>query len=86
MDRMGAEMLRGFVGAVHRDAPRKMDWRRFHDFVIYAHARGRRDALLPDQVRAVLREQGLTDREATPFVDFYTQALDLLTYYDLQAG
>jgi hypothetical protein len=48
-------MLRGFVGALY-GAPRKTDWRRFYDFVIYAHARGRRDAFLPDDVRVVLRE------------------------------
>jgi hypothetical protein len=40
-------MLRGSLGALYRAAPRT-DWCRFYDFVIYAHARGRRDAFLPD--------------------------------------
>jgi hypothetical protein len=47
MDRTGSEMLRGSLGALYRAAPRT-DWCRFYDFVIYAHARGRRDAFLPD--------------------------------------
>jgi hypothetical protein len=78
-------MRRGFVGALHRTAPRKMDWRRFYDFMIFAHARGR-DAFAPDDVGTVLLEEGLTAAQAEPFVDFYVRALDLLTYYDAQAG
>jgi imidazolonepropionase-like amidohydrolase len=40
----------------------------------------------PDAELIDARGRGLTDGEATPFVDFYTQALDLLTYCDEQAG
>jgi hypothetical protein len=79
-------MLRGSVGALYRAAPRKTDWCRFYDFVIYAHARGRRDAFLPDDVHVVLREHGLTDGQAASFADFYMSALDLLGYYDEHAG
>jgi hypothetical protein len=34
----------------------------------------------------VLLEKGLTAAQAEPFVDFYVRSLDLLTYYDAQAG
>jgi hypothetical protein len=54
--------------------------------VIHAHARGRRDAFHPDDVRTVLREYGLTNSQAAPFTDFYISALDLLAYYEEQAG
>ena len=33
-----------------------------------------------------LREEGLTDGQAAPFVDFYARLLDFLTYYDAQTG
>ena len=86
MERMGSEMIRRFAGALHRDAPRNADWHRFYDFVVYAHARGRRDAFLPEDVRTALIEKGLTDSQAGPFVNFYVRALDLLTFYDMQTG
>jgi hypothetical protein len=40
-----------------------MNWRRFYDFVIFAHARGR-DAFAPDDVRTLLLEEGLTSSPA----------------------
>lgn len=83
MDRHGRAMLHSFVGLLNVGMPHPRDWRRFYDFTIYAYQLGQGPFDAP-QVRAVLKEESLTQDQAARFVDFYEQALGLLQRYDEQ--
>jgi hypothetical protein len=79
MDETAAQLLKAFARA-SRDIPRRQDWPRFYEFVIYAH----RHQLLnsTNDVTQHLVANGFTLEEARRVAWVYAHGIELLSQYD----